>query len=81
MDATLFENVCRDQRQVVNGLSELGGYVSCSVGYEADSGDGGRNLQHAIGRTGIFAVPMAEEHRILLHEHCVRASVQLEKMQ
>jgi len=54
MDAMLFENVCWDQRQVVNGLFEFGGYVSCSVGYEADSGDGGRNLQRAIGRTGFL---------------------------
>ena len=46
------ENVGRDERQLVNGLSEFRGHASRSNGHEADSGGGGRNLQRAIGRTG-----------------------------
>jgi hypothetical protein len=41
----------RDERQM---LAELWGRASCSVGHEANSGDGGRNLPRAIGRTGFL---------------------------
>jgi hypothetical protein len=42
--------VGRDERQLVNGPSEFGCHFSCSVGYEADSGDGRGNLPRSIGR-------------------------------
>jgi hypothetical protein len=46
VNAMLFENVCRDERQLVNWFSEFRGHVFCSVGYEADSVYGRRNLPH-----------------------------------
>jgi hypothetical protein len=48
VDAIFFENVGWDERQLVNGPSEFRGHASRSVGYEANSGDGGRNLRRAI---------------------------------
>jgi hypothetical protein len=49
VDAMFLENVGRDERQLVNGLSELRGHASRSYGHEADLGGGGRNLGYAIG--------------------------------
>ena len=54
VDAMFFEDVGRDERQLVNGLSEFGGHASRSNGYEANSVGGGRNLQLAIGRIGFL---------------------------
>jgi hypothetical protein len=54
VDVMFFENVGRDERQLVNGLSEFRGHASRSNGHEANSGDGGRNLQRVIGRTGFL---------------------------
>ena len=54
MDAMFFENVGRDERQLVNGFSEFGGHASRSNGHEANSGNGGRNLQRALERTGFL---------------------------
>jgi energy-coupling factor transporter ATP-binding protein EcfA2 len=51
VDTMFFEDGCRDERQLVNGRSEFGGHASHSNGHEANSGDGGRNLQRALGRT------------------------------
>jgi hypothetical protein len=48
------EDVGRDERQVVNGLSEFRGHASCSNGHEANSGYGGGNLRRAIGPPGIL---------------------------
>ena len=45
MDAMFLENVGRDERQLVNGLSEFRCHASRSNGHEADSGDGRGNLQ------------------------------------
>jgi hypothetical protein len=50
VNAMFFEDVWRDKRQLVNGLSEFGGHASRSNGHEADSGDSRGNLQRAIGR-------------------------------
>ena len=50
VDAMFFENVGRNERQVVNGLSEFRGHASRSNGHEANSDDGGRNLPRVIGR-------------------------------
>jgi hypothetical protein len=44
VDVMFFENVGRDERQVVNGLTEFRGHASRSVGHGANSGSGGRNL-------------------------------------
>ena len=44
VDAMFLENVCRDERQLVNGFTEFRGHASRSNGHEANSGDGGRNL-------------------------------------
>jgi hypothetical protein len=46
-DAMFFEDVGRDERQLMNGLSEFRGHASRSNGHEANSGDGSRNLQRA----------------------------------
>jgi hypothetical protein len=54
VDAMFFEHGCRDERQLVNGLSEFWGHASRSNGHEANSGGGGRNLRRVIGRTGIL---------------------------
>jgi hypothetical protein len=48
VDAMFLEDVRRDERQLLNGLSEFRGHASRSNGYEANSGDGGRNLQMAV---------------------------------
>ena len=48
MDAMFLEDVGRDERQLVNGLSEFRGHASRSNDYEANSGDGGRNLQSSL---------------------------------
>ena len=56
VDAMFLENVCRDERQLVNGLSEFRGHASRSNGHEANSGGGGRNLPRAIGRTGFVGL-------------------------
>ena len=54
-----FEDVGRDERQLVNGLSEFGGHASCSNGHEANSGDSGRNFYSGpIGTDGVFTAPM-----------------------
>jgi len=42
----LFENVGRDERQLVHGFTEFGGHASRSHGHEAYSVDGSRNLPH-----------------------------------
>src|SRR5207253_733706 len=52
VDAMFLEDVGRDERQLVNGRSEFRGHASRSDGHEADSRDGGRNLQR---RPGLFA--------------------------
>jgi hypothetical protein len=52
VDAMFFENVGRDERQLVNGLTEFRGHASCSVGYEAGSGGSRGNLHHAVGGQG-----------------------------
>jgi hypothetical protein len=44
----LFENVGRDERQLVHGFTEFGGHASRSHGHEADSVDGSRNLPHDL---------------------------------
>jgi hypothetical protein len=54
-----FEDVCRDERQLVNGLSEFRGHALRSDGHEANSGDGGRNLQRAHEWTD-FGIPCRE---------------------
>ena len=54
VDAMFFEDVGRDERQLVNGRSEFRGHASRSNGHEANSGDGGRNIQRAIERTGFL---------------------------
>jgi hypothetical protein len=45
------ENVGRDERELVNGLSEFRGHASRSNGHEANSGGGARNLP-PLDRTG-----------------------------
>src|ERR1700730_1463547 len=45
VDAMFLENVWRDERQLVNGLTEFRDHASRSNGHEADSGDGGRNYR------------------------------------
>jgi hypothetical protein len=54
VNAMFFENVGRDERQVVNGVSEFRGHASRSNGHEANSGDSRGNLPHAAGRTGFL---------------------------
>jgi hypothetical protein len=54
VNAMFFENVSRDERQLVNGLSEFRGHTSRSVGYEANSGGSRGNLPHAAGRAGFL---------------------------
>jgi hypothetical protein len=54
VNVMFLENICRDERQLVNGLSELGGHASRSNGYEANSGDGGRYLPRAIEGIGFL---------------------------
>jgi len=44
VDPMFLEDVGRDERQLVNRLSEFRGHASRSNGHEANSGDGGRNL-------------------------------------
>jgi hypothetical protein len=44
VDAMFLEDVGRDERQVVKGLSEFRGHASRSNGHEANSGNGDRNL-------------------------------------
>ena len=60
VDVMFLENVGRDERQLVNGLSEFRGHASRSIGYEANSGDSGRNLPRSIGRAG-FLRPMPDK--------------------
>jgi hypothetical protein len=48
MDAMFFEHSCRDEQQVVNGLSEFWGHASRSNGYEANSSDDARYLQMVV---------------------------------
>jgi hypothetical protein len=50
VDVMFFENVCRDERQLVNRPSEFRGHASRSNEHEANSGDGGRNLRPACPR-------------------------------
>jgi hypothetical protein len=58
VNVMFLENVCRDERQLVNGLSEFGGHASRSNGHEANSDDGRRNLPRAImGRTEFYGPP------------------------
>jgi hypothetical protein len=45
VDAMFLEDVRRDERQLLNWLPEFRGHASRSNKYEANSGDGGRNLQ------------------------------------
>jgi hypothetical protein len=45
MGAMFFEDAGRDERQLLNGLSEFGGHASRSNGYEVNSNGGARNLQ------------------------------------
>jgi hypothetical protein len=40
--------VRRDERQLLNGLSQFRDHASRSNGYEANSSDGARNLQMAV---------------------------------
>jgi hypothetical protein len=51
VDVMFLENVGRDERELVNGLSEFRGHASRSNGHEADSGGGARNLP-PFDRTG-----------------------------
>src|ERR1700720_4180138 len=57
VDAMFFENVGRDERQLVNGFTEFRAHASRSNGHEANSGDSRGNLQRAIWRLGLFAKP------------------------
>jgi hypothetical protein len=52
VDAMFFEDICRDEWQLANGLSEFRGHASRSNGHEADSSGIGRNLPRAIGQSG-----------------------------
>ena len=52
MDAMFFEDVGRDERQLVDRLSEYRGHASRSDRHEVDSEAGGRNLQRATERMG-----------------------------
>src|ERR1019366_10465739 len=54
VNVMFLENICRDERQVVDVLSELGGHASRSNGHGANSGDGGRNFPGATGLTGFL---------------------------
>ena len=54
VNAVFFEDVGRDKRQLVNGLSVFRGHASRSNGHEANSRGVGRNLHHAVGRTGLL---------------------------
>jgi hypothetical protein len=45
VDAMFLEDVRRDERQLLNWLAEFRGHASRSNKYEANLGDGGRNLQ------------------------------------
>jgi hypothetical protein len=58
VDAMFLEDVCGDERQLVNGLAEFRGHASRSNGHEADSDGGGGNLQRAARTDGISEVPM-----------------------
>jgi hypothetical protein len=62
MNAMFFE-VGRDERQLVNGVSEFPGHASRSNGHEANSGDGGRNLQRANGANRISEIAMTGKRR------------------
>jgi hypothetical protein len=65
MIAIMFlENGGRDERQVVNWLSEFRGHASRSNGHEANSGSGGRNLHRAIGPLGEAALWLPVERRM-----------------
>ena len=54
VNVMFLEDGCRDEWQLMNGLSEFGGHASRSNGYEANSGDGGRNLPRAIEGIGFL---------------------------
>jgi hypothetical protein len=56
VNAMFLENVGRDQRQLVNGLSEFRGHASRSNGHEANSGGGDRNLPRVLEWT-YFGIP------------------------
>ena len=51
----------RDERQVVNGLTEFRGHASRSDGHEVDSDAGGRNLQRGRSRGQAFCSPHDQE--------------------
>jgi hypothetical protein len=59
-----FENVGRNERELVNGRSEFRGHASRSSGHEANSGGGGRNLPRAIGPLGEAALRLPVERRM-----------------
>jgi len=54
VDVMFLENVCRNERQVVNGFTEFRGHASRSNGHEANSGDRRGNLPQ---------IAMADERR------------------
>ena len=56
VDAVFFENVCRDERQVVNGFTQFRGHASRSNGHEANSGNSCGNLRMgSVGQQFIAA--------------------------
>jgi len=64
VDAMFFENVGRDERQLVNGPSEFRGHASRSNGHEANSGVGRGNLQLATERTSPMDSLKTDIHRM-----------------
>src|ERR1700720_4876087 len=66
VDAMFFENVGRDERELVNGFTEFRGHASRSNGHEANSGDGGRNLHpgRSFEESKGMGSDMRENHRL-----------------
>ena len=73
VNAMFLEDVGRDERQM-NGLSEFRGHASRSNGHEANSGDGGRNLQRAIGRPGFLSCRWPDKMRLSVAKACGSSS-------
>jgi hypothetical protein len=68
------ENVGGDERQLVNWLPNSGAMLRAPLGYEANSGGDGRNLQRAIGRTGFLRI------RWLMSANTIKHSVEMRSL-